>query len=339
VILTDVSIGGALAEARQCAGLTVADVSARTRIREGLIRAIEDDEFDPCGGDFYARGHIRAIAAAVGVDPDRLVGEYDATHPSARPASLEELPSRRPRPRDGGGRRRWLAPLAYLACLVAIGFVALWLTPATHGSSPAVESLGPAAAQIPGLSGSPHPSGQSGAASTPASSAARTGPAVSPGITGSPGITVAPVTVVKPVHAAAYGPGGKSDGDHPQDASLALSGNPATPWRTDWYTTARFGDGQPGTGLLLGLDTTVTAASVTIELGSTPGADLEVRAGTRLSDMPVVASALDAGGSVRLQLTSHPRVRYLLVWFTQLPPDSAGSYQAEVSSVTVYESS
>ncbi len=329
MILTDVSIGGALAEARQCAGLTVADVSARTRIREGLIRAIEDDEFGPCGGDFYARGHIRAIAAAVGVDPDRLVGEYEATHPSARPATLEELPSRRPRPRGGSGRRRWLAPMAYLACLLAIGFVAIWLTPATHGSSPAVESLGPAAAQIPGLSSSPHTH------STPTPRAASPGPAA----TVSPRTTVAPVTVVKPVHAAAYGPGGKSDGDHPQDASLALSGNPATPWYTDWYTTARFGDVRAGTGLLLGLDTTVTAASVTIELGSTPGADLEVRAGTSLSDMPVVATALDAGGSVRLQLTSHPRVRYLLVWFTQLPPDSAGSYQAEVSSVTVSESS
>lgn len=288
----------------------MADVSAGTRIREGLIRAIEDDDFDPCGGDFYARGHIRAIAAAVGVDPDRMVGEYDATHPSARRATLEELPSRR-------RRRRWLAPMAYLACLVVIGLVAIWLTPATHGSSPAVESLGPAAAQIPGLSGSPH--------STPTA-------------TVSPGTTVAPVTVVKPVHAAAYGPGGKSDGDDPQDASLALSGNPATPWHTDWYTTARFGDSRAGTGLLLGLDTTVTAASVTIELGSTPGADLEVRAGTSLSDMPVVASAAGAGGAVRLALASHPRVRYLLIWFTRLPPDAAGSYQAEVSSVTVSES-
>jgi hypothetical protein len=149
----------------------------------------------------------------------------------------------------------------------------------------------------------------------------------------------APLNAVTPVHAAAYGPGGRSDGDDPQDAALALSGDPATPWHTNWYTTARFGNSQPGTGLLLGLGTTVTAATVTIELGSTPGADLEVRAGTTLSDMPVVASAADAGGAVRLQLASHPRVRYLLIWFTQLPPDSAGSYQADVSSVTVARSS
>jgi hypothetical protein len=54
--------------------------------------------------------------------------------------------------------------------------------------------------------------------------------------------------------------------------------------------------------------------------------------------MPVVASAADAGGTVRLRLVSRPHIRYLLVWFTRLPPDSAGSYQADVSSVTVSES-
>ena len=40
------SIGGTLAETRRRAGLTVADVSASTRIREALIQGIEQDEFD-----------------------------------------------------------------------------------------------------------------------------------------------------------------------------------------------------------------------------------------------------------------------------------------------------
>ena len=62
------SIGAALAEARQRAGLTVAQVSERTRIRETIIRGIEDDDYSACGGDFYARGHIRAIAKVVGTD-------------------------------------------------------------------------------------------------------------------------------------------------------------------------------------------------------------------------------------------------------------------------------
>jgi hypothetical protein len=72
-----VSIGQALARARQQAGLTVADVSQRTRIREGIIRGIEADDFSTCGGDFYARGNIRSIAKVVDTDPAPLVAEYD----------------------------------------------------------------------------------------------------------------------------------------------------------------------------------------------------------------------------------------------------------------------
>jgi cytoskeletal protein RodZ len=75
-----VSIGDALAEARSRAGLTITQVSQRTCIRETIIRGIERGDFSACGGDFYARGHIRSIARAVGADPDELIREYDAAH-------------------------------------------------------------------------------------------------------------------------------------------------------------------------------------------------------------------------------------------------------------------
>jgi cytoskeletal protein RodZ len=77
-----VSIGDALAQARSQAGLTITQVSQRTCIRETIIRGIEHDDFSACGGDFYARGHIRSIARAVGADAEELVHEYDATHGS-----------------------------------------------------------------------------------------------------------------------------------------------------------------------------------------------------------------------------------------------------------------
>ena len=77
------SIGETLAEARRQTGLTIAQVGQRTRIRESMIRAIEQDDFSPCGGDFYARGHIRSIAGVVGIDPAPLIREYDEAHPPA----------------------------------------------------------------------------------------------------------------------------------------------------------------------------------------------------------------------------------------------------------------
>ena len=56
------SIGEVLADARRRAGLTVAQVSELTRIRETIIRDIERDDYASCGGDFWARGHIRRVA-------------------------------------------------------------------------------------------------------------------------------------------------------------------------------------------------------------------------------------------------------------------------------------
>ena len=74
------SIGETLADARRKAGLTITQVSRETRIRESIIRDIEQDDFSTCGGDFYARGHIRSIAGVVGTDPVPLISEYDAEH-------------------------------------------------------------------------------------------------------------------------------------------------------------------------------------------------------------------------------------------------------------------
>ncbi|MYR63471.1 DUF4115 domain-containing protein, partial [Streptomyces sp. SID625] len=63
------SVGRSLKDARLAAGLTVDEVSTATRVRIAIVHAIEADDFAPCGGDVYARGHIRALAREVGLDP------------------------------------------------------------------------------------------------------------------------------------------------------------------------------------------------------------------------------------------------------------------------------
>ena len=72
------SLGAVLGSAREAAGLTVEQVSAETRIRATLIRDLEADRFGSSGGAVYARGHLRAIATAVGADPVPLVARFDA---------------------------------------------------------------------------------------------------------------------------------------------------------------------------------------------------------------------------------------------------------------------
>ncbi|REE99231.1 helix-turn-helix domain-containing protein [Thermomonospora umbrina] len=81
------SIGETLATARRAAGLTVGQVSERTRIRGALISGIEADDYSSCGGNFYVRGHIRSIARVVGIDPEPLIREYDEAHGMLEPVS------------------------------------------------------------------------------------------------------------------------------------------------------------------------------------------------------------------------------------------------------------
>ncbi|MBO0805183.1 MAG: hypothetical protein J2P25_19165, partial [Nocardiopsaceae bacterium] len=139
---------------------------------------------------------------------------------------------------------------------------------------------------------------------------------------------------ITPSSVTAVGPGGTADGDNPGSAAQALSGDQAAPWRTDWYTTAAFGNLKQGTGLLLTLPRTVKATAVTVRM-SNPGAGLQVRAGTSPGSLPVVASASSASGTARLPLATRPRVRYIVIWFTRLPPDGNGTYQAAVYGLTV----
>ena len=130
------SIGAALAQARGQAGLTVAEVSQRTRIREKIIREIEDDDYSACGGDFYARADIRAIAKAVGADPEPLIREYDEAR-GAPAVGLDELFTP---VRETGRRRLSWTPVLGLALVIAIGFAAyVFLSgwPHTAGTRPA----------------------------------------------------------------------------------------------------------------------------------------------------------------------------------------------------------
>ncbi|WP_210589203.1 helix-turn-helix domain-containing protein [Streptomyces sp. GESEQ-35] len=116
------SVGRALQQARIAAGLTVDDVTNATRVRLPIVHAIEADDFGPCGGDVYARGHIRTLAKAVGIDPAPLLAQYDADH-GGRPAPTPAAPlfeAERIRPERRGPN--WTA--AMVAAIVAVvGFV------------------------------------------------------------------------------------------------------------------------------------------------------------------------------------------------------------------------
>jgi cytoskeletal protein RodZ len=76
-------IGPELAAARTRVGLSVDELAERTRIRPHVIESIEVDDFAPCGGDFYARGHLRTLARLLGRDAAPLIAEFDSRYATA----------------------------------------------------------------------------------------------------------------------------------------------------------------------------------------------------------------------------------------------------------------
>lgn len=73
-----VGIGAELARARNAAGLTHVELAEKTRIRAAIIQAIERDDFSLCGGEVFARGHVKSIATALGLDPAPLLSALGA---------------------------------------------------------------------------------------------------------------------------------------------------------------------------------------------------------------------------------------------------------------------
>src|SRR5215831_16797408 len=171
-----VPIGESLAQARQRAGLTVAEVSEQTRIREAVIEGIEGGDYSACGGDFYARANIRSIAKVVGADSGPLIAEYDALHraPGVLSAvSLDELPAYRP-------PGRWLIRIVVLGLVAVLGFgVYSRLSGARHAAAAPPAAGKHAATHQPGGPGRPGPA-PTGTRTAPAPAPAPTGTQMAP---------------------------------------------------------------------------------------------------------------------------------------------------------------
>jgi cytoskeleton protein RodZ len=84
------SLGAMISKARRDAGLSIDDLSDATNIRGALLREMESDEFTNCGGETYARGHIRNIAKKLSVDPQPLLDAYE-TEQGQSVRSIQDL--------------------------------------------------------------------------------------------------------------------------------------------------------------------------------------------------------------------------------------------------------
>lgn len=74
------TLGQVIRDARIAARLSIEQLSESTSIRIGLLTEMENNNFVHCGGDTYARGHLRNIANKIGADPIELVKLYNEEH-------------------------------------------------------------------------------------------------------------------------------------------------------------------------------------------------------------------------------------------------------------------
>ena len=137
---------------------------------------------------------------------------------------------------------------------------------------------------------------------------------------------------------------GHDPGDENDDqAGYAIDGDQATAWSTQHYLASPFFGGlKSGTGLILDMGRLVRLRSVTVTFGAAPGADVAIEIGNdntlavaTLSTFTTVATADDVGGTHTFTTRSPATGRYVLVWFTKLPPDGHAGYDAQIYNIVV----
>lgn len=128
------SIGEELRQAREERGVSLGDLSERTKIRISALRAIEADDWQHLPGGVITRGFLKLCAREVGVDPDAIAERYAALVASAESdgtregaASAGQSPARHNRTPGGTFRLARVGAFGALAvlALVAAGYLAL----------------------------------------------------------------------------------------------------------------------------------------------------------------------------------------------------------------------
>lgn len=146
----DPVIGPELLAARTRLGLSVEALADRTRIRPHVIESIEVDDFAPCGGDFYARGHLRTLARVLGVDVAPMLASYDERYAHAdinprRVFEAELATGANGSIRSTRGGPNWSLLVAVVMALVlcwSIARLAMDAPPELRGSAPVLNGSG-----------------------------------------------------------------------------------------------------------------------------------------------------------------------------------------------------
>jgi cytoskeletal protein RodZ len=130
------SIGDEIRAARKGADLTIAEVADRAKLRVAVLEAIENNDFSLCGGDTYARGHLKVIAGILRIDSKSLLELFDEKYGKFETALLDlsEKGKRNLEKPSKSTKASWKT-----LATIAVAVIALVTVVQISGSSPKIE--------------------------------------------------------------------------------------------------------------------------------------------------------------------------------------------------------
>ncbi len=123
------TFGQKLRQAREERNITLAEISATTKIGTRALQALEWERFEQLPGGIFNKGFVRAYARCVGLNEEETVAAYLEASKAAAPetdlkALAAQVEASRPRRRSGPGAA---TVVAIVAVLVAVAMGGLWL--------------------------------------------------------------------------------------------------------------------------------------------------------------------------------------------------------------------
>ena len=168
------NLGEMLRDARIAARISIEDLSNATSIRIGLLTEMEANNFSHCGGDTYARGHIRNIANKLGADAAALIDIFNEEHSTERRAMQDLLVENNVmNSRPEGKKISWKVPAVIsLSILVVLGIIQIVIS--NQSSTPKLVASQSVATPSPTPSAEPTP--QASTSAQPSATTSRKGP-------------------------------------------------------------------------------------------------------------------------------------------------------------------
>ena len=182
------NLGEVLSTARTSARLSLDDLASLTSIRAGLLSEMEKNNFSHCGGDIYARGHLRNIAPKIGLDVDKLIALYNEEH-SAESRSINEMLAENSVARVPHEKKSisWKVPAAFSVAIVLVLAIAQIVITNVNSENPTKPSVT--------ASATPEPSANATAVETASPSASPVGGGVTMSITAARGNSLIDIVV------------------------------------------------------------------------------------------------------------------------------------------------